>query len=44
MIDAYVNRITQVANLLGYQEPHSPHKTILGSFSYNGSKAGSKDS
>ena len=41
-IDAYVSKIRQVANLLGYQEPqilevfikHSPHKIILGPFSH----------
>ena len=45
-IDTYVNRIRQVANLLRYQEPqikHSPQKIILNLFSYNGSKAGSRD-
>ena len=51
MIDAYVNRIRQVANLLGYQEPQILevfkntfyYKIILGSFSHNGSKTSSRD-
>ena len=51
MINAYVNRIRQIANLLGYQEPGILevfkntllHKIILGSLSHNGLKAGSRD-
>ena len=51
-IDTYINRIRQVANLLGYQEPQIlevfkntfPKKLYCGSLSHNGLKAGSRDS
>ena len=50
-IDAYVNYISQIAMLLGYQEPqileifkYSSYKIILGSLSHNGLKTSSGNS